>query len=207
MFGFEDAVAEKVPMNYIVLLEDDTCDWITADTGAKICIGADGFVKKGPAFAKGKHIDNLGSGSGGSKRLSQAHSVRNSLPKSHTKNLTFEVSKKDGANTANGRVLGRYIASEKKFVLYNNSEEMNDEDLKGVVTHEIGHHVYFKNLSVGDRNNYAKIYREDKSYPSDYGKTHPEEDFAEAYRLYYTGKGDTLSTKRKDFFDEVVNKL
>jgi len=133
--------------------------------------------------------------------------VKSKLPKSHIDGLSFEVSKKPKGKINNQDIAGFYDSSQKKVILYPVLEDLSEEEANGIITHEVGHYVYFKKLSVGDRNNYAKIYREDKKYPSDYGKLHPDEDFAESYRLYYTDQKDKLSERRKKFFDEKVGVL
>lgn len=41
---FKNAIIENV--KYIK--EEEDCNWITTDSGAHICIGGDGEIKKGP---------------------------------------------------------------------------------------------------------------------------------------------------------------
>ena len=53
--------------------------------------------------------------------------------------------------------------------------------------HEIGHAVWYNVLNSTQREQYAKYHKNTTWFPSSYGATSTEEDFAEAYALYREG--------------------
>ena len=61
-------VNKKKDLDYYIYdkEEEDDCDWVTVN-GAKICIGSDGKIAKGPSDLIGKSPDELGGGDKGNK--------------------------------------------------------------------------------------------------------------------------------------------
>jgi len=58
------------------------------------------------------------------------------------------------------------------------------------IAHELGHRLWFKFMSAGDRARFASWFGEVPAN-SAYGSTHPEEDFAEVFRAYVDGNSLT----------------
>lgn len=67
-----------------LIQEEDDCDWVTTSGGAKICIGSDGKISKGPSSMIGKSPDEIG---GGDKKGKKINDIKISNTKEFNNNI------------------------------------------------------------------------------------------------------------------------
>ena len=63
--GEQQKLNSRVLSNFFEYDEEADCNWITTSTGAKVCIGGDGTIKKGPEGTVGKNVKDIGKDSVG----------------------------------------------------------------------------------------------------------------------------------------------
>jgi len=81
------------------------------------------------------------------------------------------------------------------------------DELHYIADHEIGHHVWFRDLNDNQRERYINIYNDSNYYITEYSKTTVEENFAEEYAFYMAcNKGtECISKDRVKFFKDNVS--
>jgi len=83
----------------------------------------------------------------------------------------------------------------------------NLDDMKGTITHEVGHNVYW-NMTQQQRDNWESLSASSKpdEFVSPYARTKSTEDFAETYREYVLNSGNLqeVSSVKYDFMQNFV---
>jgi Zn-dependent peptidase ImmA (M78 family) len=76
-----------------------------------------------------------------------------------------------------------------------------------VAAHEIGHYVYYKQMTQEQRDEYEKIFNDSNMFVSEYSKTNVYESFAEEFaaRITFIYSPDAGSKDKRKFFEENVN--
>lgn len=228
---YESAIVENV---LDIKEESDDCDWITTDSGAHICIGGDGKIKKGPAGLKGKNIDDIRKDKSKNEKLKgktamvkqQYENVKKTVPKHHTKGLKLITHEGQAKGVGDRQILAEYNRVGKgekegqlQYYGFRKNKLENSMGLKNTLTHEVGHHAFTKlsdidqSIWAAKNGEYAVVLRGEDSpvrrfkqgAPTKYGRMSYEEDFAETYRLYYTDKQNKIDKERLAFFKKYVD--
>jgi len=86
-------------------------------------------------------------------------------------------------------------------------KDYSPDELHYVADHEIGHHIWFQELSEKERNEYINIYEDSNYYITEYSKTNVEENFAEEYAFYRACNNNyhCLSPDRIAFFQDYLS--
>jgi len=81
------------------------------------------------------------------------------------------------------------------------------DELHYIADHEIGHHVWFRDLNDNQRERYINIYNDSNYYITEYSKTNAEENFAEEYAFYRACDKEyyCLSKDRIKFFQDYIS--
>ena len=87
-------------------------------------------------------------------------------------------------------------------------KDLNVDRLLYVASHEIGHYVYYKDMTADERNTYIKLYNDSNIKITEYSKVNDAENFAEEFaaRISCTINKDGGSLDRNAFFDANVYK-
>jgi len=86
-------------------------------------------------------------------------------------------------------------------------KDYSADELHYIADHEIGHHIWFKELTDNQRKEYINIYEDSNYYITEYSKTNVEENFAEEYSFYIACNKDyyCLSRDRIKFFQDYIS--
>ena len=111
-------------------------------------------------------------------------------------NVFVAVAYLDKKNTTGGI----YLVSTKDIVLFSRGDSLL---LRSDALHEIGHYVWYNELSENDRKEYAQIFGDANKFVSDYATTGVGEDFAEEYssRIVCVSVRKSLREDRDNFFN------
>ena len=106
------------------------------------------------------------------------------IPDNHIKSA--KIFMVDSIPTKGGRELpAKYNPDED--IIYLNKNNAKNIVARSLIPHEIGHRVWFKNVSHEQRSQYREAINEEKAV-SEYGKTNVDEDFSEAYWKFIKNK-------------------
>jgi len=96
------------------------------------------------------------------------------------------------------RVKGQYDTIHRNNIFV--YEISSFDELKHIICHEVGHHVYSSQLQLAQKQQWAKIVRESSRTISDYARHSIEEDFCETFAFFILNRARVMRYPKRHAF-------